>query len=205
MKKLPSQLAAASFLALALAASNALAQAPAVPSTPAAATTGVAGATTTTAAPAATPKPKPLGESEKRFFKEVSEAILIEQKLALMGTKNAQNEEAKKAAGTINNELTKLWEKFATLSQEKGATIATEVSKSDASKAERIGKQKEEKFDKDLIEALGKEAKKTTKLFESKTLQDPEVKQFAAEWAPTIKGQETTIDRAEKALGKRAK
>jgi predicted outer membrane protein len=198
MKTLPSQLAAASLVILALTCSRALAQ------EPAATATGIGGAsTTTTAAPAA--KPKPLGEAEKRFFKDVSDAILIEQKLALMGSRNSMNEEVKKATGTINAELTKIWEKFATLSQEKGATIATEVSKSDASKTERISKQKEEKFDKDLLDLLGKEAKKTSKLFDNKAIQDPEVKQFIAEWGPTIKGQETAIDRAEKALGKKAK
>lgn len=196
MKNLPSHLVPAALVALVLSASQATAQDPAAPAAPAA-TVGAAPATT----PAA--KPKPLGEADKRFFKEVSEAILVEQKLALMGTKDAHGEETKKAATTINNELKKLWERFATLSQEKGATIATEVSKSDANKAERIAKQKEERFDKDLLDDLGKEAKKTTRLFESKTLQDPEVKQFASEWAPTIKGHETTIDRAEKALGKK--
>lgn len=194
MKKLPIHFVPATFLALALTASIACAQAPAAaPGTPA-----------TTTSPAATAKPKALAEPEKKFFKDVSEALLIEQKLALMGSKDAKGKETKDTTSKINDDLKKVWEKFATLSMEKGATIASDVPKSDANKAERIAKQKEEKFDKDLLDDLGKEAKKTTRLFETKTLQDPEVKQFASDWAPTIKGHEAAIEKAEKALGKKA-
>lgn len=194
MKKHPSHFVPAALIALGLAASNASAQAPATPGAPA----------TTTTPPAATPKPKALAEPEKKFFKDVSEALLIEQKLALMGSKDAKGEETKKTASKINDDLKKVWEKFATLSMEKGATIAQEVPKSDANKAERIAKQKEEKFDKDLLDDLGKEAKKTTRLFEAKTVQDPEVKQFASDWGPTIKGHEAAIEKAAKAVGKKA-
>ncbi len=198
MKPLPSPLIPSALIALALSVSTGIAQVPASPeSAPGAATP------TAPAAPAA--KPKPLAEADKRFFKDASEAILFEQKLALMGTKEGKGEETLKAAKTINGDLTKVWEKLATLSMEKGATIAQEVSKADANKVQRIAKQKEEKFDKDLLDDLGKEAKKTTRIFENKALQDPDLKQFVSEWSPTIKGHEAAIDKAEKALGKKSR
>ena len=205
MKKLTISIAHTVFLALALATTSGRAQAPATPPAPTGTGTGATtstGAVTTTSVAA---KPKPLGEPEKRFFKEVSEAILFEQKLATIGSKATVGEESKKAFNTVNNELKRVWEKFATLSMEKGATISQEVSKSDASKAERIGKLKEDKLEKELIEDLGKETKKTSRLFDSKTLQDPVLKKFADDWGPTIKGHEGTIDKAEKALGKKPK
>lgn len=206
MKKLPSHLAFATLIALSLGASQVRAQDPAVPG--ASPVPGAAAPAAT--APAATPKPKPapLGDADKRFFKDVSEAILVEQKLAVMGSKKETlGEEGKKAVKTIENDLKRIWERFATLSTAKGAEslLVTEVSKSDASKAERVAKAKDDKFEKELFDELGKEAKKTTRLFESKMLQDPEVKQFASEWAAVVKGHEAAIERAERAAGKKAK
>lgn len=204
MKMLPTSALRATVCSFALAfIASAQGQIPATPTTPTTPAEPAPGTGVTATTPAA--KPKPLGEADKRFFKEVSEAILFEQKLALLGTKSAQGEETKKTANTVNNDLKRIWEKFATLSQEKNVTIATEVSKSESTKAERLGKTKEDKFDKEFLDDLGKEAKKTTRLFESKSLQDADVKKFAEEWTPTIKSHEGAVDKAEKSLNKKNK
>jgi predicted outer membrane protein len=181
--------------ALATAAS---AQAPATPAPPGAAGTG------TTGKPPATGSAKApeLSVGDKKFFKDASEGILLEQKLVVLGSKTSTNDTVKKECDKMTGELTKVWERLATLSMSKGAQLAADVAKTDAAKVDRLAKLKPDKFDKEFVKDLGKETKKTAKFFgmAEKTLQDGEVKKFASDWSPTIKGHDEEVDRAQKEL-----
>lgn len=192
MKKLVLSLLATS---LAIAAQ---AQTPATPTTPGAAT-----------APAATPKPKPLADADKKFIKEASEAILIEQKYLQLITDNktaTYTEETKRATGTMTGDLKRIWTGLATLATTKSSEVAQEVSKNDLAKVQKLSKERPDKFEKEFFKDLGKETKQTAKLFEAlKTLQDPDVKKFAEDWNVTIKGHETTVEATEKQLGGKKK
>lgn len=152
------------------------------------------------AAPAA--KPKPLAEPEKKFVKDAAEAHLIEQKLTSVAKTAAKSEGAKSVGAKISGDLTKSWEEFATVTMAKGAQLMTEIKASDKASAERMGKLEGEKFDKEFLKDIGKEAKKTAKIFEtaSKSLKDPELKAFAEKWLPTLKTHADEIEKAEKAL-----
>lgn len=182
-------------LTLALTAAAAHAQAPAT-ATPAAPATP--GAPAAPAAPA-----KPLGLADKKFIKDLSENILVEQKFLALIVDNktgTYNDETKRTTGTMNGELKKIWTGLATLAQTKGAEVAQEVSKSDLAKIQRLGKEKADKFEKEFFKDLGKETARTMKLLDTaKTLQDPDVKLFAEDWGTVIKGHDKAVAGAEKA------
>ncbi|MGB8170722.1 MAG: DUF4142 domain-containing protein [Chthoniobacteraceae bacterium] len=175
---------------------GAVAQTPATPATPAA-----------TAPTAAEPKPKPLAPPDKKFVKDASDAVLLEQKyLALMTDPKLDmlGETTKRDIKKVGDELKRIWTSLATLATLKGTEVAQEVSKTDLAKIEKLTKEKPDRFDKEFFKDFSRETKKTAKLFESsKTLQDPDVKKFAEDWATVTKGHDLAAETAEKASGKK--
>jgi predicted outer membrane protein len=192
-------------LLLAALAVSASAQTPATPTTPTkfgTAGTGSGVAASGTAAPA-----KPISPSDKKFVKDVSEGVLIEQKYLALVTENRTatfSEELKRGVGSMAGELKRIWTALATLAVAKGAEVAQEVNKNDLAKVAKVQKEKPDKFEKEFYSELAKETKKTAKLFDSaKTLQDPEIKRFAEDWATIIKGHEATMEKASKPAKKK--
>ena len=183
------------FAAAFLAASSLASAQTEAPSPGAAAPAAVAPAT-----PA--PKAKPLAEPEKKFVKDAAEAHLVEQKLTTVAKTAAKSESAKKVSAKVAGDLGKSWEEFATIAMAKGAQLTMELKASDKASADRMGKLEGEKFDKEFLKDLGKEAKRTAKMFEtaSKSLKDPELKAFAEKWVPTLKSHADDIEKAEKEL-----
>ena len=163
--------------------------------------------TAPTAATTAEAKPKPLSVGDKKFIKDLSLAVLTEQKFLALVVDNKTGtftEETKTATGPMSGELKRIWTALATLATTKGAEVAQDVEKNDAAKVLKLGKEKPDKFEKEFFKDLGKETKKTAKLMESaKTLQDPEVKKFAEDWATVIKGHDVAVEKAEKQPAKK--
>ncbi|HYR57537.1 MAG TPA: DUF4142 domain-containing protein [Chthoniobacteraceae bacterium] len=150
-------------------------------------------------------KPKtPLSPTDKKWIKDVSEAILTEQKFVELVANNKTatfSEETKRTTGTMSGDLKRVWTALATLAQGKGAEVAQEIPKMEESKVQRVSKEKPDKFEKEFFKDLGKESKQAMKLFEaSKTLQDADIKKFADDWAVTIKGHDVSVEAAEKHL-----
>lgn len=190
-------------LALASIVLSTSAQTPTTPTQFGTAGTGSgAAASGTVSAPA-----KPLSSSDKKFVKDVSGAILLEQKYLQLVESNKTatfSEDTTKATGKMSGELKRIWTALATLATAKGAEVAQEVEKNDLAKVQKVGKEKPEKFEKEFFQELGKETKKTSKLLDAaKTLQDAEVKRFAEDWTTVIKGHETAVELAAKGLAKK--
>jgi predicted outer membrane protein len=177
----------------------------ATPALLATAQTATAPATSTgTSSSGAAAKPKPLAPADKKFFKDISDAMLVGQKLAGLSKNGSTNEVVKKLGETIDADIGKAWTPFATLSQEKAAELTQEVSKSDASNAAKLAKVESDKFDKEFLKDLSKETKKTGRLLDSaKSLQDPELKAWVETWGPTLKGHEALVQKVEKQIGKK--
>lgn len=164
-------------------------------------------ATTAPATGTTEPKPKPLSVTDKKFVKDASEAILVEQKyLALMTDQKLEmlGETTKRDVKKMEGELKRIWTALATLATMKNTEVAQEISKNDLTKIEKLTKEKPDKFEKEFFKDLGKETKKTVKLFESfKTLQDPDVKKFAEDWATVTKGHDLAAETGEKSSAKK--
>lgn len=173
----------------------ATAQTPAAPA--------AAGAT----APAATPKPKPLSPTDKKFIMDVSDGLLTEQKYLMLLTDakiGSYSEGMQRDIKRANGDLKRIWTALATLATAKGAEVAQEVSKAELTKIDKLTKEKPDKFDKEFFKDFGKITAKTVKLFEgAKSLQDPEVRQFAADWGTIVTSQDLLATTGEKMAAKK--
>ena len=153
-------------------------------------------------APAATPAPKPLGVSEKNFIKNAAKSINYQLELTKVAKTGVTDEKLAKVRDTVLRDLGKAWEGVKKVAAAGGETVATELTGGDKMDVERLGKLKDDKFAKQWLEDLTKEAKKLDRDFEtaSKTLQDPEIKTFAANYGPTVRSVFTSAESAEKGL-----
>jgi putative membrane protein len=185
----------------ALLTTSALAQAPATP----------APGTPATGAPptAATVPPKPLSVTDKNFVKnaagsmqyliQIAEAAKASSAFAdpqssLVRLRDSTTKDIKKALEALNK-----------LAQARGETLPTEITGSDKMSVERLGKLKDDKFPKQWVEDLAKEAKHLDKDFESasKTIQDPDLKTYVANYGPMVHVTFTGAEAAEKSQQKK--
>lgn len=176
--------------ALALLTASALAQAPApaAPGAPAA------------AAPTATPAPKPLNASEKGFIKNSGKAIYYLVQLAGTAKTTVTDEKLAKLRDTVAKDMNKAWEALSKVAKAQNETLVGELQGADKSTVERLGKQKDDKFVKAWLDELAKESKKLDRDFESasKTVLDPELKTFVANYSAVVRNVFTSSEAAEK-------
>ena len=151
---------------------------------------------------AATPKPTVVGPSDKKFFKDVSEGQMLEQKLCEMARRSALKEDVKKLAEKVGGELTKGWTEFATIAQSKGAEkeLAMDLKGPDKTTKEKVQKLKDDKFDVAFLDEMADASKKLAKLYENaaKTAGDAEIKAYAEKMLPTLKSHAEEIAAAKK-------
>lgn len=150
----------------------------------------------------ATDKAKALAPADKKFVKDASESLYYELALLEKTKIKASTDAVKKLGEKMNDELKKVWEELAAFAQPNNEKMATELSGGDKSAAERVGKLEGDKFDKQLLNLLGKEAKKLSRTFESKGIQTPELKKIAENHAPTLKSHVSEVEKAEKEAAK---
>jgi hypothetical protein len=186
----------AGFTAFVVAASQtvAFAQAPATQ----AGTTPPGGKPGTTA----TDKAKTIAPADKKFVKDASESLYYELALLEKTKIKASTDAVKKLGEKMNEDLKKVWEELAAFAQPNNEKMATELTGGDKSAAERVSKLEGDKFDKQLLNLLGKEAKKLARTFESKAIQSPELKKIAENYAPTLKSHVGEVEKAEKEASK---
>ena len=178
--------------ALALLTTSALAQAPA-PAAPAA--PGAA-----PVAPAATPAPKPLNASEKGFIKNSGKAIYYLVQLSGSAKTAVTDEKLGRLRDTVTKDMNKAWEALTKVAKAQNETLVGELQGADKSTIERLGKQKDDKFVKAWLDELAKESKKLDRDFEtaSKTVLDPELKTFVANYGAVVRNVFTSSEAAEK-------
>lgn len=182
-----------SLAASALLLSSALAQTPAPD------------AATVPPAAQATPPPKPFSPMEKNFIRNAGKSIYYQIQLATAAKTAITDEKLTKIRDTTIRDLNKAWTALSKIAEERGETVASELSGSDKMGIERMGKMKPDKFTKEWLDELSKESKKLDREFESasKSLQDPEMKTFAANYSAIVRNVYTTSDAAEKSLKRR--
>jgi predicted outer membrane protein len=167
-----------------------------------AATTGTTAPGGTPGAGAATEKPKPLGPADKKFIKDAGESVYYELALVEKAKIKAGSNAVKTLGEKLNTDLKKVWEEVATVAQSNNEKMPTELSGGDKSAAERLNKLDGEKFDKQFLGLISKEAKKLSRVFDAKSLQNADVKKVADNYGATLKNHVTEIDKAEKEAAK---
>ena len=166
------------------------------------ATTPAAGTTTT--APGGTPAAKPLAPADKKFITDTAKSFYYELQLADTAKTGAKADATKKFAATVNTDLNKAWPKLGEIAMAKGEKVPTELSGSDKGKAERLKKTKPDGFDRVFFKEILSEAKSVERDFISaaKSSTDPEIKQFAIDYLPSVKNHVIDGDKAEKEAAK---
>jgi predicted outer membrane protein len=146
-------------------------------------TTGTGGAKKTT-----------LASSDKTFIKNSTESIYfltsLADKVRALSKDGNVSEGVKTFSGKVGSELGKVWGEIGAIASAAGETLPTTVKGSDKTKLASLGKLKEEKFEKEYAELSSKELKHLVPVMESgsKMAQNPELKEIAAKWLPTVKG-----------------
>lgn len=163
-------------------------------------------------APAATPAPgaaapaaKPLSPVEKNFIKNAGKSLyyLIQVNAPAKTAVTAEN--LSRSRDKLSSDLKKAYDGLNTLAKARGETITSELTGGDKAGVERLGKMKDDKFTKQWVDELMKEAKKLNKDFEAaeRTLQAPDVKQYAADYSAIVRGIFASVESMEKALKKK--
>ena len=175
---------------LALTSPAAFAQVPATPAT--------------TAAPGGTAAAKPLAPPDKKFITDSGKSFYYELRLADAAKTGAKADATKKYAESVNKDLQKAWEKLGEIANAKGEKVPTELVGSDKGKAERLKKMKPDGFDKVFFKEILSEAKSVERDFVSaaKSSADPEIKQFATDYLPSVKNHVIDGEKAEKEAAK---
>jgi hypothetical protein len=165
-------------------------------------TTGTTAPGGTPGAGTATEKPKPLAAQDKKFIKDAGESVYYELALVDKAKTKAGTDAVKKLGEKLNDDLKKVWEEVAGVAQTNNEKMPTELSGGDKSAAERLNKLDGEKFDKQFLSLISKEAKKLSRVFDAKSLQNADVKKVADNYGATLKNHVTVIDKAEKEAAK---
>jgi len=168
-------------------------------------TTGTTPPGGTPGAGASTEKAKPLAPNDKKFIKDAGDSVYYELALVEKTKIKAGTDAVKNLGEKLNEDLKKIWEEVASVAQTNNEKMPTELSGGDKSAAERLNKLDGEKFDKQFFSLIGKEAKKLSRVFETKSLQNADIKKVADNYNATLKNHVTEIDKAEKEAAKAKK
>lgn len=158
------------------------------------------------ATPAATPAPKPLSPTDKNFIKNAGNSLSYLTQLVAEGKHPAAGDEKMvKFRSKLTGELKKSWDGLNTVAAQRGETITGELSATDKTTVEKLGKMKEDKFLKEWLGEMAKEAKKLDKTFESasRTVQDPELKLYVANYTPFIRTIFASVESQENSVKKK--
>ena len=150
----------------------------------------------------ATPAAAPLGASDKSFIKNAGDSINYLTQMANTAKTLLTDARFTKTRDGLIKDLNKAWEAVGKIATAKGETLATDLSMADKTAVERLAKLKDERFAKDWADEMNREAKKLDKNFDSaaRVLQDVDVKTFAANYGPLIRGVASATEKMEKDL-----
>jgi hypothetical protein len=156
-------------------------------------------------APASNEKPKPLSASDKTVVANSVESVYLLLSLVDWQTHSnisgAATLDYVKAAGKDFNAF---WRELADLCTANGLTVPSALGGSDKTKLERLRKETGARYEKELLEWISKETRRLSSglAAASKAAGDPRVKQLAEKWAPVVKAQKESAEKAEKVAEK---
>jgi Domain of unknown function (DUF4142) len=145
----------------------------------------------------------PLAPADKKFIKDASESLYLEMAIVDMALRRnrpvgASVDVAKKLGDKLHPDLKKVWEELSAFAQAKNEKVRDELAGVDKREVEQLRLVDVEKFNKQVVALLGKETKKLTQTFESKSIQHPVLKKLAASNSPTLKNHVNEVAQAGK-------
>jgi hypothetical protein len=158
-------------------------------------------------APASNEKPKPLSSSDRTFVANSVESVYL-----LLSLVDWQAHQNITGAGTLDyvkaagKDFNAFWAELVVLCNANGLTVPTALGGADKAKLARLRRETGGRYEKELLEWISKETRRLSSglVAASKTGGDPQFKQLAEKWAPVVKTQKESAEKAEK-LVERAK
>jgi len=143
-----------------------------------------------------------LGSHDRKFVKEAAIGGMYEVEAGQLALKNASSDEVKQMAQHIVDDHTQANEKLKSIAQAKGLTdVPTQLDSKHQKELDKLGKLSGADFDRKYSSMMVSDHKKDIKAFEkeAKSGSDPEIKQFAADAVPTLKGHLSMAQSAKRA------
>ena len=187
---LPSHIAKAALpVALLSLALSAFAQGPS-PSSSAGAASGSpkSSAPKASASKSTSSKGGQLDHSDRKFLETAAKDGLAEVELGQLASQRAESPDVKQFGQRMVQDHGKANDQLKQLAQSKGMDVPTETDKSHQKKMAKLQKLNGAQFDKQYMDDMVKDHKKDVKEFQkqAKSAKDPDVKNFAAQTAPTL-------------------
>ena len=139
---------------------------------------------------------------DRKFVKEAAIGGMFEVEAGQLALKNASSDEVKQMAQHIVDDHSQANEKLKSIAQEKGLTdVPTQLDSKHQKELEKLGKLSGADFDRKYSSMMVADHKKDIKAFEkqAKSGSDPQIKQFAADAVPTLKGHLSMAQNAKRA------
>jgi putative membrane protein len=136
----------------------------------------------------ATSKGSQLDHSDRKFLESAAKDGLAEVELGQLASQRAESPEVKQFGQRMVQDHGKANDQLKQLAQSKGLQVPAETDKSHQKKMEKLQKLSGAQFDKQYMDDMVKDHKKDVKEFQkqAKSAKDPDVKNFAAQTAPTL-------------------
>jgi putative membrane protein len=129
-----------------------------------------------------------ISAADKTFAKNAAEGGIAEVELGKLATEKAGSDQVKQFGERMVNDHSKANDQLKQVAETQGITLPTEPSPMQRAEKERLSKLSGEQFDKAYMAEMLKDHKKDISEFrtESKSGQDPAVKDFATQTLPTL-------------------
>lgn len=133
-------------------------------------------------------KSSPLDHGDRKFLEEAAAGGLAEVEMGQLASQRAESPEVKQFGERMVQDHGKANDQLKQLAQSKGVDIPAQTDKSHQRKMEKLHKLNGAAFDRQYMDDMVKDHKKDVKDFQKKaeSAQDPDVKNFAAQTAPTL-------------------
>ena len=130
-----------------------------------------------------------LDHADRKFLEEAAKGGLAEVEMGQLASERGESPEVKQFGQRMVQDHGKANDQLKQLAQSKGIEIPTQTDKSHQKKMEKLQKLNGAQFDKQYMDDMVKDHKKDVKDFdkEARKAKDPDVKNFAAQTAPTLK------------------
>jgi putative membrane protein len=149
-----------------------------------------------------------LQTNDKKFVKDAAEASIAVLHMTEVVAREGSmgGEPVKTVCKAFSADLNVAWGELGTIAQAKGAELPkTDTAAGEKRQIEQMKKLSTDKFDKAFLKSLVKDTKKVAKVVEdgAKNVQDPELKAWAAKWAPSFKTHHEAVDQLENSESKK--
>ena len=144
-----------------------------------------------------------LSSSDYKFAKEAACGGKMEVSLGKIAAQKSANPSVQQFAQRMVTDHTKAGAQLKDIVAKNGATLPDELTASEQKEVDRFNKLSGDEFDKEYVSLMVRDHKKVLKEFQhaAKSVENPDLKQFAETTAPTVQEHLTMIEDIQKQLG----